>query len=65
MDLKITKCKDEYSFGFLSLSDKHSERELEQALVNNIRQVLIEMGGEFSFIGNQFRIEENLKLLDK
>lgn len=53
----ILAVKDEYNFDFLALADKHSERELETALINNIRQFLIEMGGEFSFIGNQFRIE--------
>ncbi len=58
-DQAILAVKDEFSFDFLGLADKHSERELEQALVNNIRQFLIEMGGEFSFIGNQFKIEEN------
>ena len=55
----ILAIKDEYSFDFLSIADKHSEKELEQALVNNIRQFLIAMGGEFSFISNQYKIEEN------
>jgi len=54
----ILAVKDEYQFDFLNLADKHSERELETALVNNIRQFLIEMGGDFSFMGNQYRIEE-------
>ncbi len=54
----ILAVKDEYQFDFLSLAEKHSERELEQAIVNNIRQFLIEMGGDFCFLGNQYRIEE-------
>lgn len=49
--------KDEYTFDFLELSDEHSEYELEQALINDIRKFLIEMGGDFSFIGNQFVID--------
>ena len=53
----ILSVKDEYNFDFLGLADKHSERELEQTLVNNIRQFLIEMGGYFTFVGNQFRME--------
>ena len=55
----VLAVKDEYSFDFLSLANKHSERELEQALMNNIRQFLIAMGSEFSFIGNQYKIEES------
>jgi len=39
------------------LSDEHSEADLEQALVKNIRSFLIEFGGDCSFIGNQYRIE--------
>ena len=53
----ILAVKDEYNFDFLGLADKHSERDLEQALINNIRQFLIEMGGDFTFVGNQFRME--------
>ena len=49
--------KDEYTFDFLELGEEHSEREFELALINNIRRFLIEMGGYFTFIGNQYRLE--------
>lgn len=49
--------KDEYIFDFMELSTKHSERELEENLINNIREFLEEMGGNFAFIGNQFHIK--------
>ena len=49
--------KDEYTFDFLDLSDKHSEIELERAMLAKINQFLIEMGGVFAFMGNQFRLE--------
>ena len=49
--------KDEYTFDFLELGDEHSERELEIEILNHIRRFLIEMGGYFTFIGNQYRIE--------
>ena len=52
----ILAVKDDYAFGFLELGDKHSEYQLEQAILNHIRQFLIEMGGDFCFIGNQFII---------
>ena len=45
----ILAVKDEYTFGFLELGDKHSEYQLEQALINNVRKFLIEMGGDFCF----------------
>ena len=48
--------RDEYTFGFLGLAAEHSEHELEQALLGNVRRFLIEMGGDFTFIGNQYRL---------
>ncbi|MBU0952594.1 MAG: DUF1016 family protein [Elusimicrobia bacterium] len=49
--------KDEYTFDFLELSEEHSEMELERALIAKINKFLVEMGGMFSFMGNQFRLE--------
>jgi len=49
--------KDEYSFGFLELGEEHSEIELERGLMTKINRFLIEMGGAFTFMGNQFRLE--------
>lgn len=49
--------KDEYVFDFLELGDEHSERELEKALIEKIEQFLRAMGGMFSFMGSQYRIE--------
>lgn len=49
--------KDHYTFDFLELADEHSELELEQALVRNLRAFLSELGGAFAFIGNQYRLE--------
>ena len=48
--------KDDYMFDFLELSEKHSEKELEKAIVENMKAFLSEMGGNFAFIGEQYRI---------
>lgn len=48
--------KDEYTFDFVELSPEYSEHELEVQLVNHIRAFLIEMGGDFTFIGNQYHL---------
>lgn len=48
--------KDEYTFDFAELSPEYTEHELEMQLVNNIRAFLIEMGGDFAFIGNQYHL---------
>jgi len=49
--------KDEYTFDFLELGGEHSEKELEGALMERVRSFLVEMGGNFCYIGNQFRLE--------
>lgn len=49
--------KDEYTFDFLEMGLEHSEHELEMGLINNIRAFLSEMGGNFTFIGNQYHID--------
>jgi len=48
--------KDHYNFGFLEMAEQHSEYELEQALIRNIKDFLLELGSDFSFIGNQYKI---------
>lgn len=48
--------KDEYSFDFAELSPEYSEHELEMQLIKNVRAFLIEMGGDYSFIGNQYHL---------
>ncbi len=56
-DQAVLAIKDEYTFNFLSLQEEHSERELEQALIHNVRNFLTEMGYQFTFLGNQFKLE--------
>lgn len=53
----ILAVKDDYTFDFLGLEEQYSEAELEQALVKNIRSFLIEFGTDFTFVGNQYRVE--------
>ena len=53
--------KDEYTFDFLELGTEHSERELERSLIARVEQFLQEMGGMFTFLGSQFRLEVSNK----
>lgn len=53
----ILAVKDEYIFDFLGIEEEHSEKELEIKLIQNIRGFLLELGSDFSFIGNQYRVE--------
>ncbi|HBB90596.1 MAG TPA: DUF1016 domain-containing protein, partial [Bacteroidales bacterium] len=53
---KTLAIKDHYTFDFLELAEKHSERELEVGLLRNMQQFLLELGGDFCFLGSQYKI---------
>lgn len=53
--------KNHYSFDFLEMGNEHSEYELEQALIKNIQKFLIELGNDFTFVGNQYKLNVGQK----
>ena len=55
-DLVNYTIKDPYIFDFISLKNDYKEKELEKAMLNKIKDVLIELGNGFSFVGNQYKI---------
>ena len=56
-DLAKQTLKDPYNFGFLTLTEKYKEKELEDALVENITKFLLELGQGFAFVGRQYPIQ--------
>ena len=49
--------KDTYLLDFLELPIDHSERDLQKALVKNLKQFLIELGPDFCFAGEELRLQ--------
>ncbi len=45
--------KNPYSFDFLTLTENYKERELENALVENITKFLLQLGSGFAYVGKQ------------
>jgi predicted nuclease of restriction endonuclease-like (RecB) superfamily len=56
-DLAQQLIKDPYTFDFLTLSEKASERELERGLLTHLREFLLELGVGFSFVGSQYHLD--------
>ncbi|MBW4615712.1 MAG: DUF1016 family protein [Desmonostoc vinosum HA7617-LM4] len=56
-DLAQQLLKDPYNFDFLTLGKEAQERDLERALVERIRDFLLELGAGFSFVGSQYPLE--------
>lgn len=48
--------KDPYILEFLGLKDEYSESDLEEALVSHLETFLLELGGDFCFVGRQKRL---------
>jgi predicted nuclease of restriction endonuclease-like (RecB) superfamily len=55
--LAETVFRDTYLLEFLDLPEVHSEQELQQALVANLRKFLLELGADFTFVGERFRLQ--------
>jgi predicted nuclease of restriction endonuclease-like (RecB) superfamily len=49
--------KDDYVFEFLNLSDSHSEKELQRGLVMQMKNFILELGKDFLFIGEQYKLQ--------
>lgn len=49
--------RDKYILEFLGLSDIHSENVLQKGLINQMKKFILELGKDFLFVGEQYRIQ--------
>jgi predicted nuclease of restriction endonuclease-like (RecB) superfamily len=49
--------KDSYVLEFLGLPMEHEEKELQKALIRNMKQFILELGRDFIFIGEEYRLQ--------
>lgn len=65
-DLAQEITKDPYNFDFLTLTENYNEKELKDALEDNIVKFLLELGSGFAFVGREYRllIGETEKFID-
>lgn len=49
--------KDSYIFDFLNLPEQHSESELQKGLVRQMKNFILELGRDFLFIGEEYRLQ--------
>ena len=55
-DLVLQTMKDPYIFDFIALKGQVKEKQIEDAMIEKIKNVLIELGNGFAFVGNQYKI---------
>lgn len=56
-DLAQAITRDPYNFDFLTLTAKYNEKELKDALMDNISRFLLELGNGFAFVGREVRLD--------
>lgn len=49
--------RDSYVLEFLNLPEEHSEGDLQQGLVANLKKFILEIGRDFSFVGEKFPLQ--------
>jgi predicted nuclease of restriction endonuclease-like (RecB) superfamily len=49
--------KDVHVFEFLDLEKSHNENQLQKALIKNLKKVILELGRDFLFVGEEYRIQ--------
>ena len=52
-----TRFLDNYVLEFLDLPEKHSESDLKRAIVQNLKNFILEIGKDFSYVGEEYRIQ--------
>ena len=55
-DLANNIMKEPYVFDLIELTEDYKERELENKMLERLKNVLLELGSGFSFVGNQYKI---------
>lgn len=60
-ELAKNMMKDPYILNLTNLKQNYIETELEQAMVEKIKTILLELGNGFSFVGNQYKLEVGSK----
>jgi predicted nuclease of restriction endonuclease-like (RecB) superfamily len=53
--------KDSYVFEFVNLPEKHKEKDLQKALVANLKQFLLELGPDFTLIKDEFPLQVGMR----
>ena len=48
--------KEPYNFDFISIREGYNEKELKDALMDNIQKFLLELGTGFAFVGREYRL---------
>lgn len=56
-DYPNTRILDTYSLEFLNLPNEFSEKDLKKAIISNMKNFILEIGKDFTYVGEEYRIQ--------
>lgn len=56
-DYPNTRILDTYSLEFLNLPNNYSEKDFKNSIIQNMKEFILEIGKNFTFIGSEYRIQ--------
>lgn len=56
-DYPNAKILDTYSLEFLDLPNHYSEKDLKKAIISNMKDFILEIGKDFTYVGEEYRIQ--------
>lgn len=56
-DYPNTRILDTYSLEFLDLPNNYSEKDLKKAIISNMKDFILEIGKDFTFVGEEYRVQ--------
>ena len=55
-DYPNTRILDTYSLEFLDLPNNYSEKDLKKSIISNMKDFILEIGKDFTYVGKEYRI---------
>jgi len=53
----LSALRDSYVLEFLDLPESHKEKDLRKAIVGNLKDFILEFGKDFTFVGEEYRVQ--------
>lgn len=60
-EIPNTRLLDTYTLEFLNLRDGYSEKDLRKAIIKNMKDFILEIGKDFTFVGEEYRVQVGIQ----
>ncbi len=60
-DYPNTRILDTYNLEFLDLPNQYTEQELKRAIISNMKKFILEIGKDFTYVGEEYRVQVGME----